>query len=109
MLPLLPPTLMPAAAEDDDDDVRSAAGWSRGGAGISDGTGRDGPNDDRCDVTCRQRSVLVQMTAGTKHDCQILMYPPITYYWTVPLILDYAYLVGKLTSSKIADTKVSGF
>ncbi len=36
-------------------------------------------------------------------------YPPITYYWTVPLILDHTYLVGKLTSSKIAETKVSGF
>jgi hypothetical protein len=35
--------------------------------------------------------------------------PPITYYWTVPLILDHSYLVGKSTSSKIADTKVSGF
>jgi hypothetical protein len=33
-------------------------------------------------------------------------YPPITYYWTVPLILDHSYLVGKLTSSKTADTKV---
>jgi hypothetical protein len=36
-------------------------------------------------------------------------YHPITYYWTVPLILDHSYLVGKLTNSKIADTKVSGF
>jgi hypothetical protein len=36
-------------------------------------------------------------------------YQPITYYWTVPLILDHSYLVGRLTSSKIADTKVSGF
>jgi hypothetical protein len=36
-------------------------------------------------------------------------YPPITYYWTVPLILDHSYLVGKVTSSKIVDTKVSGF
>jgi hypothetical protein len=36
-------------------------------------------------------------------------YPSITYYWTLPLILDHSYLVGKLTSSKIADTKVSGF
>ncbi len=35
--------------------------------------------------------------------------PPITYYWTVPLILDHPYLVGKLASSKIADTKVSRF
>jgi hypothetical protein len=33
----------------------------------------------------------------------------ITNYWTVPLILDHSYLVGRLTSSKIADTKVSGF
>jgi hypothetical protein len=37
-----------------------------------------------------------------------LMYPPITYYWTVPLILDHSYLVGKSTSSK-TDTKVPGF
>ncbi len=28
--------------------------------------------------------------------------PPITYDWTVPLLLDHSYLVGKLTSSKIA-------
>jgi hypothetical protein len=37
------------------------------------------------------------------------LYPWITYYWTVPLSLDHSYLVGKLTSSKTADTKVSGF
>ncbi len=36
-------------------------------------------------------------------------YPPITYYWIVPLILDHSYLVGKLTNSRIADTKVSEF
>ncbi len=36
-------------------------------------------------------------------------YPEITYHWTVPLILDHSYLVGKLTSSKIADTKVPEF
>jgi hypothetical protein len=37
----------------------------------------------------------------------LINYPPwITYYWTVPLILDHSYLVGKLTSLKIADTKV---
>jgi hypothetical protein len=35
--------------------------------------------------------------------------PDITYHWKVPLILDHSYLVGKLTSSKIADTKVTGF
>jgi hypothetical protein len=39
--------------------------------------------------------------------CLLLL--PITYYWTVPLILDHSCLVGRLTSSKIADTKVSGF
>ncbi len=38
--------------------------------------------------------------------CGVLTYPSITRYWTVPLILDHSYLVGKLTSSKIADTKV---
>ncbi len=37
------------------------------------------------------------------------IYLPITYYWTVPLILDNSYHVGELTSSKIADTEVSGF
>jgi hypothetical protein len=35
--------------------------------------------------------------------------PPITYYWKGLLILDHSYLVGKLTSSKFADTEVSGF
>ncbi len=40
---------------------------------------------------------------------RVEMYPPITYYWTVPLILDHSYLVGKLTRLKIADTEVSGF
>jgi hypothetical protein len=34
---------------------------------------------------------------------------PITYHWTVPIILDHSYLVGKLKGSKIADKKVSGF
>jgi hypothetical protein len=32
-------------------------------------------------------------------------YPTITYYWTVPIILDHSYLVGNLTHSKIAETK----
>jgi hypothetical protein len=36
----------------------------------------------------------------------LMDYPQITYYWTVPLILDHLYLVRKLTSLKIADTKV---
>jgi hypothetical protein len=34
-----------------------------------------------------------------------VLYLPITYYWTVPLILDHSYLVGNLTNSKIAETK----
>ncbi len=38
-------------------------------------------------------------------DISIVHYPTITYYWTVPLILDHSYLVGKLTNSKIAETK----
>jgi hypothetical protein len=40
-------------------------------------------------------------------DLFIIMYPPITYSWTVPLILDHSYLVGNLTSPKIAETKTS--
>jgi hypothetical protein len=32
-------------------------------------------------------------------------YPKITYYWTVPLILDHSYLVGNLKNSKIDETK----
>jgi hypothetical protein len=42
-------------------------------------------------------------------DCSSKYYQPITYYWTVRLMLDHLYLVGKLTSLKNADTKVSGF
>ncbi len=56
------------------------------------------PIDYRCD--------------GAKHFCRVVAtswYHPITYYWTVPQFLDHTYLVGRLTSSKIADTKVSGF
>jgi hypothetical protein len=33
-------------------------------------------------------------------------YPSISYYWTILLILDHSYLVGNLTNSKIAETKV---
>jgi hypothetical protein len=42
------------------------------------------------------------------YESTLPQYPTITYYWTVPLILDHSYLVGKLRSSKIAGTKVSG-
>ncbi len=34
-----------------------------------------------------------------------VMLPPITYYWTGPLILDHPCLVGNLTNTKIAETK----
>ncbi len=33
-------------------------------------------------------------------------YPLITYYWTGLLTLDHSYLVGNLTNSEIAETKV---
>jgi hypothetical protein len=32
-------------------------------------------------------------------------YSPITYYWTVSLILDHSYLVGNSTNPKIVETK----
>ncbi len=35
--------------------------------------------------------------------CSSLL-PTITYYWTVPLILDHSYLLGNWTNSKIAET-----
>jgi hypothetical protein len=56
-------------------------------------------------------AIFINSPHNSVKDCMKLtgLYPPITYYWTVPLILDHTYLVGKLTSSKIADTKVSGF
>ncbi len=33
------------------------------------------------------------------------IYHSITYYWTVPLILDHSYLVGNLINSETAETK----
>jgi hypothetical protein len=35
----------------------------------------------------------------------LVVYPPITYYWTGLLILDHSYLVGNSKSSRIAETK----
>jgi hypothetical protein len=35
--------------------------------------------------------------------------PPVTYYWTVPLILDHSHLVGKLTSSNLLIQKCQDF
>jgi hypothetical protein len=52
-------------------------------------------HDTRHDTTCLHRENLP------------VQWSPITYHWTVPLILDHSYLVGKLRSLKIADTKVS--
>ncbi len=53
---------------------------------------------------------LDRRLSGPLMECKfLLIYPPIAYYWTVPLILDHLYLVGKVTSSEIADTRVSGF
>jgi hypothetical protein len=46
---------------------------------------------------------------ATNQHVRLKRYLPITYYWTVSLILDHSYLIEKLTSSKIADTKVSWF
>ncbi len=36
-------------------------------------------------------------------------YLPIIYYWTVPLILDHSYLVGKLTVRKLLIHKFQNF
>jgi hypothetical protein len=43
----------------------------------------------------------------TQYNERFQILPPDHCYWTVPLILDNSYIVGKLTNSKIADTKVS--
>jgi hypothetical protein len=68
--------------------------------------------DNECDI-CQRRfanhATLKGKLMGSVHTKINCIYPLITYYWTVPLILDHSYLVGKLTSSKIAVTKVSGF
>ncbi len=61
------------------------------------------PSKDKDPLTLVR--ILVFCWRG-KDPCE---FPPITYYWTVPLILDHWYLVGKSTSSKIADAKVSEF
>ncbi len=69
--------------------------------------GRKGTNKERKE---RERTIE---NGGGRFNTNVLAAklppPPITYSWTVPLILDHSYLVGKATSSKVADTKVSGF
>jgi hypothetical protein len=39
--------------------------------------------------------------SGQWYSVHIVYTPPITYFWTVPLILDHSYLVGNLKNSKI--------
>jgi hypothetical protein len=62
----------------------------------------------RTDITClrNERMGTLRKILYLKSKTEV---PPIIYYWTVPLILDHSYLVEILTSSKIADTKMSGF
>jgi hypothetical protein len=64
-------------------------------------------------VRCLTRFIQFLLSWTRRHllsySLSSFWYPTISYYWTVPLILDHSYLVGNLTSSKIADTKVSGF
>ncbi len=58
----------------------------------------------------RSSHVLANLHSRFRKNARLpLALPPITYYWTVSLIVDHSYLVGNLTSSKIADTKVPGF
>jgi hypothetical protein len=75
-------------------------------------------NSERINVylsqLCSSLSGGVESTPKKKEQRRIQIHfwdfstPPITYSWTVSLILDHTYLVGKLTRTKIADTKVSG-
>ncbi len=65
-------------------------------------------------VSHRDQSIEIYMNLGDGCDVPTIV-PAVdhlftyTHYWTVPLILDYSYIVGKWTNSKIADRKVSGF
>jgi hypothetical protein len=66
-------------------------------------------------MTSRTVQIITRVSCQGEADLKpsrvvfVCQYLPITYYWTVPQILDHSFLVGKLTSSKTADTKVSGF
>ncbi len=50
---------------------------------------------------------VAMLLSFTLFELFVVSTPPITYYWTMPLILDHSYFVGKSTSSKIADIIVS--
>ncbi len=70
-----------------------------------EGSEQSAVHASRVDVVLSEQ-VVVTSTYSKEF---MVKYPPITYYWTVPLILYHSYLVERLTSSKIAHTKVSGF
>jgi hypothetical protein len=62
-----------------------------------------------CGWSEKQANSCAVVECISKSSLGFVLYPPITYYWTVLLILDHSYLVGKLTGSEIADKKVSWF
>ncbi len=53
------------------------------------------------------QDVFINNITKTHHfwrkQLRVVWYSTTTYYWTVPLILDHSFLVGRLTCSKIAD------
>jgi hypothetical protein len=67
------------------------------------------PKDMLFKSVCSSRCVCRLFFLVLPHFCEssrnISVYPTITYYWTVPLILDHSYLFGNLTNSKIDETK----
>jgi hypothetical protein len=69
--------------------------------------GIDNP-DIRLTYDYRSTNVIFSLRVGKKSfmlTYYLKIYPPITYSWTVPLILDHSYLVGNCPNSKIAETK----
>ncbi len=66
---------------------------------------------DKTPILIRSKSnklIKWLMIEGTKDlNLKLSWYPPITYYWTVPLILHHSYPVGRLTSSKLETKLVS--
>jgi hypothetical protein len=56
----------------------------------------------------RTKSCAEILYRWQSHYSEIFSNPPITHYWTVPLIVDHSNLVEKSTSSKIGDEKIGG-
>jgi tagatose-1,6-bisphosphate aldolase non-catalytic subunit AgaZ/GatZ len=54
----------------------------------------------------KKKTYTSTMKPSSEFNFTFSWYPRITYYWTGFLILDHSYLVGNLTNSKIAETKV---